>query len=61
MRYIRSMKNLVPVGPFGPKRLLNLRSASDRKVMTLWASGYLVRSNGSWSLSERGETLYYVA
>jgi hypothetical protein len=55
------MKKLAPMGPFGPKRLLNLRSASDRKVMTLWASGYLVRSNGSWSLSERGETLYYVA
>ena len=51
---------VAPVGPFGPKRSLNLGSASERKLMTLWASGYLVRCNGSWELSERGQDLYYV-
>ena len=53
------MKNETQVGPFGPKRSLNLGSASERKLMTLWASGYLVRCNGSWELSARGQDLYY--
>jgi len=51
---------VAPVGPFGPKRSLNLGSASERKLMTLWASGYLNRENGAWALSARGQDLYYV-
>ena len=54
------MKETAPMGPFGALRPLNLGSASERKLMTLWASGYLDRSNGSWELSERGQDLYYL-
>ena len=57
------MKNLAPMGPFGPKRLLNLQTASTKKIQTLWASGYLARqkAGGPWVLTKRGETLFYVA
>jgi hypothetical protein len=56
------------VGPFGPKRSLNLEKASERKLATLVASGYLARKWGAvwgmpasqyWALTARGEDLYY--
>ena len=58
---INMKKETTVPGPFGPKRPLNLQTASDRKVMTLWASGYLQRLDGAWNLTTRGQDLYYVA
>jgi len=49
------------MGPFGALRPLNLQTASERKLMTLWASGYLDREAGLWVLNQRGQSLYYVA
>jgi hypothetical protein len=56
-----NMKNENRVGPFGPLRSLNLATAPERKLMTLWASGYLAREAGSWVLTDRGQSLYYAA
>ena len=46
-------------GPFGALRPLNLKTAPERKLYTLWASGYLAREAGAWVLTKRGQDLYY--
>ena len=53
------MKNQHPVGPFGALRPLNFEAASERKLWTLYASGYLHREAGAWVLTARGQSLYY--
>jgi hypothetical protein len=63
------MKETNQIGPFGPKRPLDLEKASQRKLETLYSSGYLGRRWGSlwgvpaneyWQLTARGEDLYYL-